>query len=98
MGYRWFMLIRTDWNQDLSSTPADIAVALNGLAHFVTPDLARDLSLDLIAMLNHSRPNIRKRAVLALYKVLLQYPEATERAMPRLKEKLEDPDVGEYLS
>ena len=73
-------------------------MALNGLSHFVTPDLARDLSLDLIAMLNHSRPAIRKRAVLALYKVLLKYPEATERAMSRLKEKLEDSDIGEYHS
>lgn len=48
----------------------------------------------LIAMLNHSRANIRKRAVLALYKVILKYPEALELGFSRLKEKLEDPDPG----
>lgn len=78
--------------QDLSSTPADVAVTLNGLAHFVTPDLARDLSPEIIAMLNHSRPSIRKRAILALYKVLVKYPETAAHARTRLEEKLDDPD------
>ncbi|KAI5116434.1 hypothetical protein M0805_000213 [Coniferiporia weirii] len=77
-----------------SSKPADVAVALNGLSHIVTPDLARDLSRDLIGMLTHSRPAIRKRAVLALYKVFMKYPDAIEYGMERLKERLEDPDTG----
>ena len=67
-------------------------MALGGLAMIVTPDLGRDLTQDLIAMLNHSRPYIRKRAVLVLYKVFLKYPEALRMSFPRLKEKLEDPD------
>ncbi|KAF8956094.1 adaptin N terminal region-domain-containing protein [Flammula alnicola] len=76
----------------LSSTPADIAVTLDGLSHIVTPELARDIAPELIAMLNHSRPNIRKRAILALYKTLVKYPEATSQARARLEEKLNDPD------
>ncbi|CEP17621.1 hypothetical protein [Parasitella parasitica] len=75
-----------------SSLPVDIGVALNGLSHIVTPDLARDLSPDLVSMLNHSRPYIRKKVVLVLYKVFLKYPEALRISFPRLKEKLEDPD------
>ncbi|KAG6820671.1 hypothetical protein H0H93_013522 [Arthromyces matolae] len=80
--------------KDLASTPVDIAVTLNGLTHFITPDLARDLSPELIAMLNHSRPNIRKRAILALYKFIIKYPQAATHARARLEERLEDSDPG----
>ncbi|TFK42007.1 Ap3d1 protein [Crucibulum laeve] len=86
------MLTTNLLKKDLSSNPADVAVTLNGLAHIVTPDLARDLTPELIGMLNHSRAQIRKRAVLALYKVLMRYPEAIHAARARLEEKLEDPD------
>jgi AP-3 complex subunit delta-1 len=95
------LIVRTDrghayiLKQDLSaSAPSEVATALNGLSHIVTPDLARDLALDLNAMLNHSRPQIRKRSVLVLYKVFLKYPEALEHSIVRLREKLEDPDPG----
>lgn len=81
----------------MSSTPTDIAITLNGLSHIVTPDLARDLAPELIAMLNHSRPHIRKRAILATYKMLMKYPEAIPQARQRLEEKLEDPDPGAYV-
>jgi AP-3 complex subunit delta-1 len=78
----------------MGSAPADVAVTLNGISHIVTHDLARDLSPELIGMLNHSRPHIRKRAILALYKVIVKYPEAMSHARARLEEKLEDPDSG----
>jgi AP-3 complex subunit delta-1 len=45
-------------------------------------------------MLSHSRPHIRKRAVIAVYKALIKYPEAAPFALTRLKEKLEDDDLG----
>ncbi|RXW22674.1 hypothetical protein EST38_g3183 [Candolleomyces aberdarensis] len=86
------MLTTNLLKKDLSSTPTDIAITLNGLAHIVTSDLARDLAPELIAMLNHSRPHIRKRAILALYRLLSKYPEAIHQARPRLEEKLEDSD------
>ncbi|KAF5368594.1 hypothetical protein D9758_002444 [Tetrapyrgos nigripes] len=79
---------------DLMSAPADIAVTLNGISHIVTSDLARDLSPELIRMLNHSRAHIRKRAVVALYKVIMKHPEVSQHAVSRLKEKLEDDDPG----
>jgi AP-3 complex subunit delta-1 len=47
-----------------------------------------------MAMLNHSKPLIRKRAVVALYKVFTKYPDVVPLGMPRLREKLEDPDPG----
>ncbi|KAG8807243.1 AP-3 complex subunit delta, partial [Serendipita sp. 399] len=88
------MLTTNLLKKDLSSTPADVALALNGLSHFVTPDLARDLTQELNAMLNHSRAHIRKRVVLALFKVIQQHPDALPYCLPRLKEKLEDPDAS----
>ncbi|EGN93647.1 hypothetical protein SERLA73DRAFT_97586 [Serpula lacrymans var. lacrymans S7.3] len=88
------MLTTNLLKKDLTSNPADVAVTLNGVSHIVTTDLARDLSPELIAMLNHSRPHIRKRAVLAMYKVFDKYPEAIRHGIGRLQEKLEDTDSG----
>src|SRR5437868_8272219 len=79
--------------QDLASgNHLEVGIALNGLAHIVTPDLARDLCQDLVSMLNHSRPYVRKKVVLVLYKLFLKFPEALRLSFPRLKEKLDDPD------
>lgn len=83
-------------SQDLSSNPTDTAVTLNGLSSFMTPDLARDLTPELVAMLNHSRAHIRKRAVLAMYKVLDKHPEASLQVKQRLIEKLDDLDPGRF--
>ena len=69
-------------------------MTLDGLSHIVTTDIGRDLSNDLIGMLNHSRPRIRKRAVLTIYKVFIKYPEILPQCLPRLQEKLHDPDGG----
>jgi AP-3 complex subunit delta-1 len=44
--------------------------------------------------LSSTKPYIRKKAVLMMYKVFLKYPEALRPAFPKLKEKLEDPDPG----
>ncbi|KAF9469633.1 Ap3d1 protein [Collybia nuda] len=88
------MLTTNLLKKDLGSTPSDVAITLNGIAHIVTPDLARDLSPELIGMLNHSRAHIRKRAILALQKVLVKYPDTARHARTRLEEKLEDPDPG----
>lgn len=60
----------------------------------MTSDLARDLHPDIMAMLNHSKPQVRKRAVVAMYKVFTKYPEIVSLGIPRLREKLEDSDPG----
>ncbi|KAI0828832.1 Ap3d1 protein [Trametes gibbosa] len=88
------MLTTNLLKKDLGSKPEDVAVALNGLSHIVTSELARDLAPELIAMLNHSRPHIRKRSVLALYKAIIRYPEVLPQCMTRLREKLDDTDDG----
>jgi AP-3 complex subunit delta len=70
-----------------------VSVAIDGLAHIATPGLAMDLFSDLLPMLNHSKPYVRKKAVLVMYKIFLQYPDALRVAFPRLREKLEDEDI-----
>lgn len=82
-------LLKKDLN---SSHHLEISVALAGVASFVTPALAHDLADDMLKMLNHSNPAIRKKAVLALYKILLQFPDALPSSFPRLRDKLTDPD------
>ncbi|KAJ1919987.1 AP-3 complex subunit delta [Mycoemilia scoparia] len=88
--------------KDLASADSmEINVALDGLAQIVTPELAINLFYDLLGLLGHSRPLIRKKAILTLYKTILKYPEGLVEAFPKLKEKLGDPDpsvVGTAVS
>lgn len=68
----------------------DCGLALNGLANFTTPDLARDLANDIMTMLTSGRPYVRKKATLLMYKIFLHFPDALRPSFPRLKDKLED--------
>ncbi|GAK64807.1 adaptor protein complex AP-3 delta subunit [Moesziomyces antarcticus] len=77
-----------------ASNPLDVAVALNGLAHIATPDLARHLGPDVIKLLTHSKPMIRKKAILVLYALIIKSPDLLETGWDRLREKLDDPDLS----
>ncbi|KAK6617430.1 hypothetical protein RUM43_014439 [Polyplax serrata] len=84
-------MIRKDLN---SQNQYDAGLALSGLSCFVSTDLAKDLANDIMTLLSSTKPYIRKKAVLMMYKIFLRFPEALRPAFPRLKEKLEDPDSG----
>ncbi|XP_065166579.1 AP-3 complex subunit delta isoform X2 [Atheta coriaria] len=84
-------MIRKELN---SQNQFDAGLALTSLSCFISTDLARDLSQDILTLLSSTKPYIRKKAVLMMYKVFLKYPEALRPAFPKLKEKLEDPDPG----
>ncbi|XP_033212588.1 AP-3 complex subunit delta-1 isoform X2 [Belonocnema kinseyi] len=84
-------MIRKDLN---SQNQYDAGLALNGLSCFISPDLARDLVNDIMTLLTSTKPYLRKKAVLMMYKVFLRFPDALRPAFPRLKERLEDPDSG----
>ncbi|XP_066595892.1 AP-3 complex subunit delta-1 isoform X2 [Prorops nasuta] len=84
-------MIRKDLN---SQSQYDAGLALSGLSCFISSDLARDLVSDIMTLLTSTKPYLRKKAVLMMYKVFLRFPEALRPAFPRLKEKLEDPDSG----
>ncbi|KAG1673922.1 AP-3 complex subunit delta-1 [Nymphon striatum] len=84
-------MIRKDLN---SQSIYDAGTALSGLACFITTDLARDLANDIMTLLTSTKPYIRKKSVLIMYKVFLRFPDALRPAFSRLKDKLEDPDPG----
>jgi len=89
------MLATNLFKKDISSSnPYETGVAINSLSNVCTADLARDLAPDIVTLLTSSRSYVRKKSVLVLYKVFLQFPQALRPAFPRLKEKLEDPDMS----
>ncbi|XP_070491377.1 AP-3 complex subunit delta [Chironomus tepperi] len=89
------MLTTNMIRKDLSATNQyDAGVALSGLSCFISPDLSRDLANDIMTLMSSTKPYLRMKAVLMMYKVFLNYPEALRPAFPKLKEKLEDPDPG----
>lgn len=89
------ILATNQFKKDLNShNHIEVGLALSGIATIVTANLAKDIVDDVVMKLNHLKPYIRKKAVLALYKVILQYPESIRAALPRVIEKLDDPDVS----
>lgn len=77
-----------------NQSPFEASIAMNTLANIMTPELASDLASDIVSLMSHSRHYLRKRSTLLTYKVFLNYPEALRPTFPRLKEKLQDPEVA----
>lgn len=67
---------------------------MNCIANILNKDLARDCLPDLVTHLSHPKPYIRKKAVLAMYKLYLKYPTAIRHTFEKLKDCLEDSDVS----
>lgn len=44
--------------------------------------------------MSSTKPYLRMKSVLMMYKVFLRYPDSLRPAFPKLKEKLEDADPG----
>merc|ERR1712029_987144 len=75
------MLATNMIRKDLSSTSLyEAGLTLSSLSCFLSPDLARDLSNDIMSLLTSTKPYLRKKGVLLLYKVFLRYPEALRPA------------------
>ncbi|AGO13081.1 AaceriAFL076Wp [[Ashbya] aceris (nom. inval.)] len=87
-------LLRKDLKYSLSNETVRMGVALSGLSAMVTPELARDICEDLFLMLHSTKPYIRKKAVTALFKVFLQYPEGLRDNFEKFVDRLEDDDLS----
>ena len=88
------ILATNQFKKDLNSHNAfEIGLALSGIATIVTPHLLQDINEDVLLKLTHLKPYIRKKAVLAMYKVFLQYPELLRANYTRVLDMLDDPDV-----
>ena len=74
-----------------------ISLPLVTLPHVITPSLSMSLLSDLMPRLSHSSASIRKKTVVALYRLALAYPETLRPAWPKIKDMLmseeEDPSV-----
>ena len=68
------------------------AISLNCISNICNLDLARDIAADVLTMLASSKPYLRKRAILTLYKIFVSFPDSLRPSFPRLKERLQDPD------
>lgn len=64
-------LLKKDLN---SSNPYEVGLALYCISSVCTPHLAKDVVVDVVHLLSHPRIYIRKKAILCLYKLFLQYP------------------------
>jgi AP-3 complex subunit delta-1 len=73
-----------------SSNQYEIGLAINCLANIATKDLARDCMTDLLELMNHTRPYVRKKAVLAMYKLYIKFPQGLRLTFDKLKERLDD--------
>jgi AP-3 complex subunit delta-1 len=84
-------LLKKDFS---SHREVETGMALSCVATIATPDMARDLYPDVVTMLSSSRPYIRKKAVLCLFRLFVRNPKAVIDGFPKLKERLKDEDQG----
>ncbi|KAL9006968.1 MAG: hypothetical protein Q9188_000256 [Gyalolechia gomerana] len=76
---------------DITSSPIPtVALPLITLPHIITSSLALSLLPDLLPRLSHSTPNVRKKTVVALYRLALVYPATLRPAWPKIKDLLMD--------
>lgn len=87
-------LLRKDLKYGGGNDIVKVGIALSGLTSMITPSLAADVTDDLFTMLTSSRPYVRKKAVTALFKVFLEYPEALRDNFDKFVEMLQDDDMS----
>ena len=79
-------------NNSNSDSQFDVGLAINCLANIATKDLSRDCLSDMVALMQHSRPYVRKKAVLAMYKMYVKFPQGLRLTFDKLKDALDDSD------
>lgn len=87
-------LMKKDLKYAGTNDVVKVGIALSGLSTIITPSLASDICDDLFSMLNSTNPYIRKKAITALFKVFLQYPEALRDNFDKFAARLEDDDIS----
>lgn len=87
------MLMTNLLKKDLNSNQyIETSLAISGIAAIVSKELALDICDDLAKILTHSKPLIRKKTVLAMYKLFLKNPEALKIYYHRVVDRLTDDD------
>ena len=73
-----------------STNEYEIGMALNACANIATEEVARICVSDIVDLMNHEKMYVRKKAVLAMYKMYLKFPHALRITFDKLKDKLDD--------
>ena len=87
-------LFKKEFSNSGISSPFEVGMAINSLANIANLDVARDCISDLVHLMNHSSVYVRKKAVLAMYKLYMKYPQGLRLTFEKLKDKLEDTEVS----
>eukprot|EP01041_Mallomonas_annulata_P012752 gene12752-26858_t len=87
-------LFKKEFERSGISSPYETGLAINSIANIVTHDLARDCMGDMVNLMNHAKPYVRKKAVLAMYKLYVKYPQGLRLTFDKLKDRLDDPEVS----
>ena len=77
-----------------SNNVYEVGLAINCLSNIVTQDLARELLPDLTRLTQHSHGYIRKKSLLALFKLFMKYPQGLRLTFDRIKQCLTDSDAA----
>lgn len=78
----------------LSRNTYEAGCAMSGMSCFVSNEIGRELFNDVNRLFSSTKPYLRKKAVLLMYKILTVFPDTLTEVLPKLEEKLEDPDQG----
>ena len=68
----------------------EAGLAINCVSNIVTQDLARDLLADVVKLTSHPQPYLRKKAILCLFKMFVQYPQGLRLTFDQLQTCLQD--------
>jgi len=85
-------LFKKEFTGASNPTQYEVGIAINSLANIATRDLARDCISDMVLLMNHNRPYLRKKSVLCMYKLYVKYPQGLRLTFDQLKERLDDSD------
>lgn len=85
------MLAENLLKKDLTSPSIPVlGLPLMAVPHIVTAELALSVLTELLPRVSHSQPGVRKKTVVALYRLALVYPETLKVSWPKIKERLLD--------
>jgi AP-3 complex subunit delta-1 len=73
-----------------SNNQYEIGLAINSLANIANKELSRDLIPDLVKLMTNTKPFIRKKSTLAMFKLYVKFPQALRLTFENLKERLDD--------
>ncbi|KAH3760575.1 delta adaptin [Pelomyxa schiedti] len=72
----------------------NILSAINCVSCTCTPDLAHEVAADIQKLIFHRIPQVRKRAMLCMYNICLNYPDVLKSLHPHLAKCVNDEDAG----